>query len=222
MCISGSPEREGALPVRRRDSPPVRSIVCPCRTKAASSRGHPSSPPDGVPQERDPDAALVRLPGRPSLPARQQDGSPNRLAIRPGTEGPRRDRANRQVGLPGAPDRRAVGWKLAGPFLVCDPRRGGPARRSSSRSSPYPCQHRLAAGRNRPRHCTASRAPQCGNDPQIHPSRRRHGAGRSRDRRRHSGTGHSTTPLRCVERQLFRVTHPFHPLHGREFELGKV
>ena len=36
-------------------------------------------------------------------------GSPNRLAIRPGTEGPRRDRANRQVGLPGAPDRRAVG-----------------------------------------------------------------------------------------------------------------
>ena len=37
-----SPEREGALPVRRRDSPPVRSIVCPCRTKAASSRGHPS------------------------------------------------------------------------------------------------------------------------------------------------------------------------------------
>ena len=35
--------------------------------------------------------------------------SPNRLAIWPGTEGPRRDRANRQVGLPGAPDRRAVG-----------------------------------------------------------------------------------------------------------------
>ena len=79
------------------------------RTKAASSRSHPSSPPDGVPQERNPDAALVRLPGRPSLPARQQDGSPNRLAIRPGTEGPRRDRANRPVGLPGAPDRRAVG-----------------------------------------------------------------------------------------------------------------
>ena len=59
----------------------------------------PSSPPDGVPQERDTDAALVRLPGRPSLPARQQDGSPNRLAVRPGTEGPRRDRANRPVGL---------------------------------------------------------------------------------------------------------------------------
>ena len=104
-----SPEREGALPVRRRDSPPVRSIVCPCRTKAAANRGRPSSPPHGLPQERDPDAALVRLPGRPSLPARQQDRAPNRLAIRPGTEGPRRDRANRPVGLPGAPDRRAVG-----------------------------------------------------------------------------------------------------------------
>ena len=104
-----SPEREGALPVRRRDPPPVRSTVCPCRTKAASGRGRPSSPPDGLPQERDPDAALVRLPGRPSLPARQQNGSPNRLAFPAGTGRPRRDRANRPVGLPGAPDRRAVG-----------------------------------------------------------------------------------------------------------------
>ena len=56
---------EGALPVRRRGSPSVRSTVCPCGTKAASSRGPPSSPSDGVPQERDPDTALrpSRRPG---------------------------------------------------------------------------------------------------------------------------------------------------------------
>ena len=98
-----SPEGKGALPVRRRDPPPVRSAVCSCGTKAASSRGRPSSPPDGVPQERDPDAALVRLPGRSSLPARQQDGSPNRLAVRPDTEGPRRDRAKTAGGSFPAP-----------------------------------------------------------------------------------------------------------------------
>jgi len=32
------------------------------------------------------------------------------------------------------------------------------------------------------------------------------------------GTRHSTTHLSCVERRTFRVTHPFHPLLGREFE----
>ena len=32
------------------------------------------------------------------------------------------------------------------------------------------------------------------------------------------GTRHSTTHLSCVERRTFRVTHPFHPLFGREFE----
>ena len=64
-----SPEREGALPVRRRAPAPVLSTVCTRRTKAASNRSRPSSPPHGLPQERDPDAALVRLPGRPSLPA---------------------------------------------------------------------------------------------------------------------------------------------------------
>ena len=60
-------------------------------------------------------------------------------------------------------------------------------RRPSSRSSSYPCQHRLATGRDRTRHRPAARAPQCGNHAQIHPCRRRHGAGRRRDRRRHSG-----------------------------------
>ena len=32
----------------------------------------------------------------------------------------------------------------------------------------------------------------------------------------------STAPLRGVEKRTFRVTHRFHPLHGREFEVIEV
>ena len=36
------------------------------------------------------------------------------------------------------------------------------------------------------------------------------------------GNGLSTAHHLCIENQRFRVTHPFHPLHGREFELIEI
>ena len=36
---------------------------------------------------------------------------------------------------------------------------------------------------------------------------------------RPGGNGSSTAPQLYIEKQRFVVTHPFHPLHGREFEL---
>ena len=33
---------------------------------------------------------------------------------------------------------------------------------------------------------------------------------------------HSTAHHLCIENHRFRVTHPFHPLHGREFELIEI
>ena len=120
-----SPEREGALPVRRRAPAPVLSTVCPCRTKAAANRSHPSSPPNGLPQERDPDAALVRLPGRPSLPARQQDRVPEPSGY-PARHGRSSTGSSEPAGgssrRPGPEGRRVeVGWPLSG--LRSAPRR---------------------------------------------------------------------------------------------------
>ena len=49
-----------------------------------------------------------------------------------------------------------------------------------------------------------------------------HAAGRSAGGLLHSWTQDSTAPLGCVEGRNFRVTHLFHPLHGREFDLVEV
>ena len=103
------PQRARTLPVRRRDPPPGRNAVRPFRPAAASGRDRPPSSPDRMPQERDSDAPLVRLPRGTSLPPRQQDGSPNRLAFPAGTGRLRQARADRPMGLPGAPDGRTAG-----------------------------------------------------------------------------------------------------------------
>ena len=34
--------------------------------------------------------------------------------------------------------------------------------------------------------------------------------------------GHSTTPRPCIQKQRFRITRPFHPLHGRQFKLIQI
>ena len=57
-----------ALPIRRGDTPPVRETVGPRKWASAAGRRHPAPPADGMPQERDPDAPLVRLPRGSPLP----------------------------------------------------------------------------------------------------------------------------------------------------------
>ena len=59
-------------------------LSAPCRAVSASGRGHSPSSADRVPQERSHDPALVRLPRRPPVPARQQDGPPDGLALAAG------------------------------------------------------------------------------------------------------------------------------------------
>ena len=76
-----SPQATRALPHRRRAPPPVFKALCPCGAVPASGRRHPASPAYGVPQERDPDAALVRLPRRSPLSARQKDRDIYRLLL---------------------------------------------------------------------------------------------------------------------------------------------
>ena len=77
------------VPVQRGDSPAVREVVGPCRAVSATGRRHPPPPAHGMPQERDPDAPLVRLPGRPSLLARQQDRTAKCAPQRRGPTHPR-------------------------------------------------------------------------------------------------------------------------------------
>ena len=65
---------------------------------ASAGRRHPPSSADGMPQERDPDPALVGLPRRSSVPPRQQDGPQNRVAVAAGPECSRWHWSERAVG----------------------------------------------------------------------------------------------------------------------------
>ena len=108
------PQGTRALPVRRGDTPPVRETVGPRGNWAsAAGRRHPAPPADGMPQERDPDAPLVRLPRGSPLPPRQQDWAPHRLAVAARPEHSRRAGPDRTVGVPGAARQRAEEQGLA-------------------------------------------------------------------------------------------------------------
>ena len=74
------------------------------------------------------------------------------------------------------PGRRAAGPQSRGRLDKCwwtPSRRGRAGGCSSSRPSPYPCQHRAARGRDRVRHRPAARSCRSRDHPQIHPSQRR-------------------------------------------------
>ena len=128
----------------------------------ASSAGRRGPPPpaDGMPQERDPDAPLVRLPRGASLPPRLQDGAPHRLAVAAGPEHSRRAGPDRTVGVPGGARQRAEEQGLARRVLGHGSCRSRVARRSPARSPSHPCQHRSAAGRDRADHRQAARSPE--------------------------------------------------------------
>ena len=53
------PQGARALPVRRRDTPPVRKTVGTCGRVDGAGRRGPAPPAHGMPQERDPDVPLV-------------------------------------------------------------------------------------------------------------------------------------------------------------------
>ena len=74
-------------------------------------------PAHGMPQERDPDPPLVRLPRRASLPPRQQDRAPHCLAVAARPKRSRRAGPDRAVGVPGAARPRAEEQGLVGRFL---------------------------------------------------------------------------------------------------------
>ena len=117
-----SPQGTRALPVRRGDTPPVRETVGPRKWASAAGRRHPAPPADGMPQERDPDAPLVRLPRGSPLPSRQQDWAPHRLAVAARPERSRRAGPDPTVGVPGAARARAEEQGLVGRFLGRGPR----------------------------------------------------------------------------------------------------
>ena len=164
-----SPQGARALPVRRGDTPPVGETVGPRKWASAAGRRHPAPPADGMPQERDPDAPLVRLPRGSPLPPRQQDWAPHRLAVAARPKRSRRAGPDRAVGVPGAARPRAEEQGLARRVLGHGSCRSRVARRAPPRSPSHPCQHRSAAGRDRADHRQAARSPQSRNHAQVHP-----------------------------------------------------
>ena len=69
-------QRPGAIPLRRRDTQAVRGTVLTRRAAACSGCRRPPPAADGMPQERNPDAPLVRLPRGPPVPPRFQGRDP--------------------------------------------------------------------------------------------------------------------------------------------------
>ena len=110
--------------------------------------------------------------------------------------------------------------------LVPGPAGGRHRGRQAARSQAHSCQPRGDERRAGPGGLPPARSFQHTHDAPIRPSRRpRHRTGRRTSRTSHGGadgTGHSTAPVGCVERRLVRVTHPFHPLHGRAFSLVEI
>ena len=133
------------LSVGRGDAPPGGKTVGTCKDRPSAGRRGPPPPAHGVPQERDPDAPLVRLPRGASLPPRLQDGAPHRLAVAAGPERSRRAGPDRTVGVPGGARQRAEEQGLARRVLGHDSCRSRVARRSPARLPPHACQHRPAA-----------------------------------------------------------------------------
>ena len=96
----------------------------------------PPSSADRVPQERDPDAALVGLSGGTPVRPRQQDRTPHRLAFAPRSDDPRPAAAVQPVGVPVVAGRRTTQRGLAVPLLAGCARRGGHRGCAPSRPPP--------------------------------------------------------------------------------------
>ncbi len=90
---------------------------------AAAGRGHPASSADRLPQGRTPHPAMARLPGRPSVPPRRQDGIENRLAVHARPQHPECAGPQGPVGVRGGAHGPAANLRLAGSLL--DPGPGG-------------------------------------------------------------------------------------------------
>ena len=139
-----------AVPVRTGASPSRKP--CSTATKFATSAPCGLRPPaaaDRLPQERDIDAAMVRLPGGAPVPARRQDGTPDGLAVLACACPAGRAPPPGPVGFPFAA---AAGAGIRHGFrelLAEGPGGGGPCRRAASRPSSYLRQHRRHAGRER-------------------------------------------------------------------------
>ena len=179
-----------------------------------------------VPQGRDPAAPLVgsprRTPDPPGEQDRAEDGSPQHAGPRSARASAARDKPLR-LSLAARPVAAAQSRSRS---LVPGTARGRHRGRAPSRPASYSCEPR---GDER-RAGAGGRPPawpfRCSHDAALRPSRGPGNRASGREGRKgdsgHHGTEPSTAPLGYIERQLVRVTHPFHPLHGREFPLVEI
>ena len=151
-----------------------------CIHDRSTKRPHVPEPRSlAPPQEQDPDAPLVRLPGWPSLPARRQDRPLDGVGVGPGAAGSRFARPEERVDLSGVADAGAAGHGVAGPSLAHGPRRSGSGGCPAARPQALACEPRGDERRADAGGLAASRTFQSAHGPPIFSSwRPRHRTGR--------------------------------------------
>ena len=105
------------LPVGQRDPPSLGGVVGSRGALSGAGGDYTTSPPYRMPQGGDPDAALVRLPRGALVPARFENRSQNRLAVRSRAGDPRPAGTERPLGVSRAPGGRSEEEGLAGRVL---------------------------------------------------------------------------------------------------------